>query len=127
MKFLQLFIRLPEPKNVVIDDTMISKYRATCNHGVDSYMDAHKRITKAISLGKKVYTYGDEIIVRYFDINYLLIDMGNRLVLKNIWRNKYQYKIIKVSKNKKEKWNCKYGLTSHYGLKTVDEDGCINE
>lgn len=114
MKLRELFVILPQPKNVVIDATMINKYRSTCNHGIDTYVDAHKRIIKAISLGKKVYTYGDEIIIRYFDINYLLIDMGNRLVLKNIWRNKYQYEIVKVSEEMKNKWNKKYGLKSHY-------------
>lgn len=73
-----------------------------------------KKLFKAVSLGKKVYAYEDKIIIRYFDINYLLVDMGNHLVLKNIWRNKSQYKIIKVSEAKKEKWNRKYGLISHY-------------
>ena len=114
MKFLDLFIRLPKPQNVIIDDDMIRKYQATCNHGVDSYNDAIKRIIKSVSLGKKVYEYKDKIIIRYFDINYLLTDMGNHLVLKNIWRNKIQYKIIKVSELKKSVWNRKYGLTPHY-------------
>lgn len=127
MKFIELFIRLPEPKNVIIDDVMIEKYKSLCNHGRDSHSSAFQRIIKGISLGKLVYQYKDKAIYRYFNVNYQCIDMGNRLILENIWRSTNQYKVIKVSEVKKKIWNRKYGLTSHYGVKTVNEDGSVNE
>ena len=114
MNLKELFVILPKPANVMIDSVMVEKYRSICNHGMDTYSEAFMRITKSISLGELVYRYEDKLIFRYFDMCYECIDMSNRLILRNLWRNKKQHKIIKVSEVKKKKWNRKYGLSSHY-------------